>query len=418
MRARRRKILGRGYQNAPMTSNAADNGARGGGFIGRLLKYVLILMLVGALLFAGGAWYFSGVIGSDALSVDPAQPEYVTTVDRSGTGTVSLLPNDTQPETGKAGVFGLRWSDGWGQLGAIIDGEGASTVTRRYSAREGGTPADGTLTDVNSTVYIGNPRQALGLEYLDVPIPGELGPMPAYLVPAPRSTWVIYVHGKGSTREEGYRALSTLQPLGYPGLLITYRNDVGAPQDPSGEYGYGLREWKDLESAVAYSLANGADDVVLAGWSMGGAIVGQFLERSPLAERVTGLLLDSPALDMPAAIELGASQRSLPLVGLPIPAALTSAALWTSDRRFPTDLSSAVTTDSIKAFAGPVMVAQGSADETTPPAVSDDVVAARTQAKLPTRYLRIDDAGHVESWNVARERYIRALTTFTADLAR
>lgn len=401
-----------------MTSNVADNGARGGGFVGRLLKYVLILVIVGALLFAGGAWYFSGVIGSDALSVDPAQPEYVTTVDRSGTGTISLLPNDTQPQTSSAGVFGLRWSDGWGQLGAIIDGEGASTVTRRYTAREGGTPADGTLTDINETVYIGNPRQALGLEYVDVPIPGELGPMPAYLVPAPRSTWVIYVHGKGSTREEGYRALRTLQPLGYPGLLITYRNDVGAPQDPTGEYGYGLREWKDLESAVAYSLANGADDVVLAGWSMGGAIVGQFLTRSPLAERVSGLVLDSPALDMPAAIELGASQRSLPVLGLPIPDALTSAALWTSDRRFPTDLSSAVTTDSIEAFTGPVMVAQGGADETTPPSVSDDVVAARTQAKLPTRYLRIDDAGHVESWNVARDRYIRALTTFAADLGR
>ncbi|MET9933010.1 hypothetical protein ABZ054_19055, partial [Streptomyces sp. NPDC006324] len=34
------------------------------------------------------------------------------------------------------------------------------------------------------------------------PVPaGELGPLPAWLVPAPRTTWVIALHGLGVTRE-------------------------------------------------------------------------------------------------------------------------------------------------------------------------------------------------------------------------
>lgn len=402
-----------------MTSNTGDAPpARSSRFLSRLFRFALVLVVIGAVLFGAGAWYFSGVIGSDVLKVDPATPQYVTKVDRTSNSTVSLVPDDSQPQVDRPGVFGLQWTDGSGELGTIIDGQGASTVTRTYTSRDGGTPADGTLAEVNDTVYLGNPRQALGLDYVDVSITGELGTMPAYLVPAPRSTWVIYVHGKGATRESGYRALRTLQPLGYPGLLITYRGDVGAPQDPTGEYGYGLREWKDLESAVAYALANGADNVVLAGWSMGGAIVGQFLDRSPLADRVTGLILDSPALDMPAALELGASQRTLPLVGLRIPSALTSAALWTADKRFPTDLSDAVTTSTVEAFPGPLFLAQGTADDTTPEATSSGVAAARKSAKLTTRYLLVEGAGHVESWNVASDRYKLALTTFSGDLRK
>jgi pimeloyl-ACP methyl ester carboxylesterase len=415
-RARRVPRDGVAGQNARMTATIDQPSSSGRGCLPRLVKVVLVLVVIGALLFVAGAWYFSGVIGSDALKVKPATPELVTTVDRSTVDTVSLVPNSKQPETSTPGTFGLVWSDGWGVLGTIVPGQGASTVTRKYSEGTGGTPADGTPAEVNETVYEGNPKQALGLDFADVSITGDLGPMPAYLVPAPKSTWVIYVHGKGSNRAEGYRALKTMQQLGYPGLLITYRNDVGAPKDPTGEYGYGLREWKDLQAAVKYALSNGADHVVLAGWSMGGAIVGQFLDNSALTDKVSGVILDSPALNLPDAIELGASQRSLPL-GLPIPSALTSAALWTADRRFPTNLSDAISTAAVEKYTGPTFVAQGTADETTPASTTSSVVAARTKANHPTLYLLVKGARHVESWNVARTKYVDDLTAFSGELA-
>jgi len=70
--------------------------------------------------------------------------------------------------------------------------------------------------------------------------------------------------------------------------MISYRNDAGAPQDPSGMLRYGLTEWQDLAATVRYAIGHGARQLLLVGYSMGGAIVASFLERSPLGARVAG----------------------------------------------------------------------------------------------------------------------------------
>lgn len=53
-------------------------------------------------------------------------------------------------------------------------------------------------------------------------------------------------------------------------------------------------------AAYAYAEAHGARQIVLVAESMGGAIAGQFLTRSPHAAKTLALALDSPALDFPA----------------------------------------------------------------------------------------------------------------------
>jgi dienelactone hydrolase len=103
-----------------------------------------------------------------------------------------------------------------------------------------------------------------------------------------------------------------LAPLGLPGLLLTYRNDIDAPRSPDGRYHLGLTEWEDLEAAVRYALANGARDVVLEGYSMGGQIVLQFMARSPLAQHVRAIVLESPALDWNAMVARRAQSRGVP----------------------------------------------------------------------------------------------------------
>ena len=115
--------------------------------------------------------------------------------------------------------------------------------------------------------------------------------------PGRSRTWAIVVHGINSTPETGLRIVPALHRAGLPTLLITYREDLGAPPSPDGFHHMGQTEWRDLGAAARYALAHGARRLILVGYSMGGAIVSQFMERSPLAPRVAGLVLDAPALD-------------------------------------------------------------------------------------------------------------------------
>ena len=79
-------------------------------------------------------------------------------------------------------------------------------------------------------------------------------------------------------------------------MVITYRNDLGEPESPDGFHWYGQHEWKDLEGAARYALEHGAEELILVGYSMGGGIVMNFLYRSPLANKVEGVILDAPML--------------------------------------------------------------------------------------------------------------------------
>src|SRR5690606_30213172 len=135
------------------------------------------------------------------------------------------------------------------------------------------------------------PRETIGLPFADVEIDGELGPMPAWRVDSPRagSTWAIFVHGINGTREAALRVLPALRRAGLTTLAITYRNDEGAPRAPDGKHHLGMTEWRDVEAAARYAVERGARRLVVIGYSMGGAIVTQFAQRSGLADRVAGL---------------------------------------------------------------------------------------------------------------------------------
>ena len=63
---------------------------------------------------------------------------------------------------------------------------------------------------------------------------------------------------------------------------MTYRNDPGAPEDPSRILRYGLTEWQDLEATVRYAVRKGPTGRALR-YSMGGGVVMAFLRarRSP-----------------------------------------------------------------------------------------------------------------------------------------
>ena len=81
----------------------------------------------------------------------------------------------------------------------------------------------------------------------------------------------------------------------------------------------GQTEWRDLGAAARYAFAHGARHLILVGYSMGGAIVSQFMERSPLAPRVAGLVLDAPALDWKEILSFNATRMGFPaFAALPV----------------------------------------------------------------------------------------------------
>jgi dipeptidyl aminopeptidase/acylaminoacyl peptidase len=163
--------------------------------------------------------------------------------------------------------------------------------------------------------YFGSaPDRSLGLPTRHVEILTELGPTPAWVVEAefPTTRWAILVHGRGARREECLRAVRPLRESGLNVLIPSYRNDIGAPRGPDGRYNLGLSEWRDIEDAALYAVQEGARELVLVGWSMGGAIVLQTLDRSWLTGHVSHVVLDAPVIDWNDVLAFHAREHGVP----------------------------------------------------------------------------------------------------------
>ncbi|NLB47861.1 MAG: alpha/beta hydrolase [Microbacteriaceae bacterium] len=126
--------------------------------------------------------------------------------------------------------------------------------------------------------------------------------------------WAIHVHGRGALPEETLRGVPPFAEAGYTNLVMSYRNDPGVPSGRNGRYGLGLAEWQDVDAAIGWARAQGATSVVLVGWSMGGTIAVLAASRGTHAELVSGLVLDSPALDWPGLLRAQAKLAHLPPV--------------------------------------------------------------------------------------------------------
>src|SRR5690554_1416256 len=180
----------------------------------------------------------------------------VRSVDRAaGTVTLSAHPDATIP-----GLYALYFAGdrGLAKVGEILAiGEGS--VTRRLLAEQRGMLRAGLPSRVSGIYY--EAPDDVGLAFEDVTIHTDLGPAPAWLVPAGDSAdrWVIQVHGRGVDRREAVRSLPLFHEAGYTSLLISYRNDGVAPASVDGMYALGDTEWEDVEAAIRFATDRGAD---------------------------------------------------------------------------------------------------------------------------------------------------------------
>lgn len=353
----------------------------------RALIAVLVLALSGVL---GVAWYFSGL----AIAVGSHRFEPVTTV-------LSIAPDgrvvrlSDGPGTRLSGVAALEWQGGYGRLGEVL-GADADSVTRRFTP-VAGAPAVGAPAGIDSGTYQGDPRSALGLSFEQVTPRSDVGDLPTWYLPGSSAApaWVVFVHGHDSSRQESLRYLGYLHDRGLSVLVPSYRNDAGAPASPDGHDHLGGTEWRDVEATVRWALDHGAPGVMLFGWSMGGAVSLQFVDRSPLRTAVRGLVLDSPVTDWRDVFAHQGAERGLP-------AALTGVAEFAIERRIGIDLDRFDWVARAGELRQPILLVHSPQDTYVTDGPSRAL--ARARPDLVTD-LVIPGAGHTRGWNVDPQRY-------------
>ena len=307
----------------------------------------------------------------------------------------------------RSGLWGLSWDEGYAQMGEILRVD-EQQVVREFSPMMGALkPGDRVRTEL--WPFSDDPYRAFGLSARKVSFFSPLGEFCASLIDGSSKTWVIFVHGKLPPRKTpiAYPILPTVAELGLPSLLITYRNDVGELPSPDGFHWYGLTEWEDLEGAVSYAQEQGVESVILVGYSMGGAIVTNFLYRSPLAAKVRGVILDAPMLDLGSAIDHRVRERGLPVF-------LSWIGKFLAQVRFDVDWKALNYLSRADELATPILLFHGDADTVVPVETSDALAQARPDV---VSYHRVPDATHARSWNINPERYEATVREFLAGLA-
>lgn len=308
---------------------------------------------------------------------------------------VELTRNE---DTERSIPLGLAWRSGHAVLGEVVRID-KNTVTRRITSVVRGELRVGTRAYTSGSVYDGDPRTVHGLDFTSVFVPGELGHYPAWVVPGSSDTWVIGVHGRGASRVEALRALPTLAASGLTTMVITYRNDLGAPASRDGCYHLGASEWEDLAAAAAYARSAGARRIILYGWSMGGAIALNALHNDAIPD-VAGLILDCPVVDWSSTLRMQAAQRRLP-------GPLTWSAVRLIEQRIGVRMPSL----DFRSFqpSVPTLVFLDGDDRVVDPSPTREFATASGAHLVETT-----GGGHVRSWNVDPLRYEGELARFLA----
>lgn len=350
---------------------------------------------------AGGAtWYYADRLTEPPMDAPTGPPDVrdVVEVLEVRDGVVRL----SGPDVDRVGVWGLQTASGYLQVSEVVERIDGHEVSRRYALLDGHVE-DG-QTGVFDAVAWPPIADVLFDDVVQVVYNTPLGPAPAWFRPGSSSTWLIAVHGRGAKRHEALRLAAVTAGLGIPLLAIAYRNDGEGPRSPDNRSHLGAQEWADVEAAIRHAIHNGARDVVLVGYSMGGACVAAAVRLSNLAPHVRALILEAPVLDWGPVVQRAALARGLPKAVLPalLPATMALARVrvgidWDQLRPDPAALEL------------PVLLMHGSDDETVPIELSEAFADARPDI---VTYRRVEGAGHVRCWNVDPDGYGDAVRDF------
>ncbi len=367
-----------------------------------------VALLVVAFVHLVAGWVLARGFRREILTVGGRPSDPGVWVRSVSNGQIILEAAEPRQDIGHPGTLGLAWVGGYGRLHDVIDVQGFQII-RAFQAIDGVPPVchgalnECTPVEIDPFAFRSDPSE-LGLEFSETEYRSSLGDMGAWLVPSPGSSrWAIHAHGWTAEKRELLRILPTFHRAGFTSMVIDYRNDPGMPLDPSGHYRFGLTEWEDLEAAVRNALDQGADDIVLSGFSTGGAIVMSFLERSSLREKVRAIVLDSPNLILAEAVRRGtADSKFTPL--------MIEFGMWIVDLRWRIDWQATNFVQRAEEILNvPALVFHGTSDQTIPILVSRQLKARSPEL---VELVETPAAGHVMSWNADPERYEGYLLRF------
>lgn len=376
---------------------------------------------------SGLAGYFARAVVTPVR--ERAEDLEILAVTRGPDGDEVILP--ITAETVVDGTYGLFFHGGrsLARIGPItaLEPKGG-TVTRPVEKVYGGDLRSAVRGWWTSVVYLNPADAGFASDEVVITLPG--GPSPAwYVAPQPavaglpaehqgplagRNVWAIAVHGRGSNRTEGIRALAATSALGAETLLISYRNDGEAPAAVDGRYGLGVTEWEDVEAAIEYALGRGAEDIVLFGWSMGGAISLQTADRSRYAEYIRGLVLTGPVIDWMDVLAHQAKANRIPdvvgrlgqwFISNPGGRRVTGLAA-------PVDLQAMNWIDRADQLRDHVLIMHSVDDNIVPYGPSRDL--ARKNPKVT--YVSFAQARHVKEWNHDPQRWDSSVIDWVTDL--
>lgn len=318
--------------------------------------------------------------------------------------TLGRTPDTMLP--GRYGLFTTGTAD-YLKIGSVL-AETDTTVKRKLLTQVG-LQAELGAEAAFSGWYYQRPEE-LHLPFRDVQVPSALGPCPAWEFPAEgdADTWVIQIHGRGTTRAECLRAVPLFHARGITSLLVSYRNDGEAPRSRTGTYALGATEWRDIDAAIAWARRRGATRIILMGWSMGGAIALQAALGSAHREMIAGVVLDSPVVDWRIVLSYQAR-----LLGLPSPVAdLTIGALRADWASVATGGGPAIPFDrlDVVARAGelrhPLLILHSDDDGFVPSDASHQLADARPDL---VELQVFDTARHTKLWNYDQDRWTLAI---------
>ncbi|GEP47741.1 alpha/beta hydrolase [Microbacterium saccharophilum] len=319
--------------------------------------------------------------------------------------TLTRTPDTVLP--GRYGLFTVGTA-AYLKLGSVLSAD--ETSVKRKLLTHVGPDAQLAPDAAFSGWYFDQPEE-LHLPFSVELVGSPVGPCPAWIFPAaePSDTWVVQVHGRGTTRAECLRAVPVFHAAGLTSLVVSYRNDGEAPRSRGGAYGLGATEWRDVDAAIGLARRRGARRVIVMGWSMGGAIALQLALSSAHRDILTGIILESPVIDW--RIVLSHQAR---LLGLP--SQVADLAIGTLRREWTTPVTGAdvaIPFDRLDVVSRaaelrhPILILHSDDDGFVPSDASHDLVVARPDL---VDLQIFDVARHTKLWNYDQERWTAAIT--------